>query len=245
MKKIILILIVLAALGGAGILGLWGRGKKASLTTGATPSPKKETKTMELTLKERPFVSLTPLNGAKELELSIARIRGIDKIEYELTYLSNDLSRGVIGTINLEGKSEVMRQLTLGSCSRNICKYDENVTEGNLSLRLIAPDGATRLTSDFHLQKGASELTSLDDNFRLSGKFDKNTYYLTMGTLGLPGEFTGEIEGEPYGVFTTASTAIKGAKINLAGIVYGWVGSNWQKIDPNNVSTLTTYIVGK
>jgi hypothetical protein len=246
MKKIGLIggIVLLGVIGLIGVIRVIGgvKSEERKIIVRVTPTP---AKVVEMSLAEKPFVSLMPTSGAKELELVIARIKNIAKIEYELTYLSNDLSRGVIGTISLNGESEIIRKLTLGSCSRNVCKYDENVTEGGLSLRLIGAGGATKLTTDFHLQKGKSELSSLDGKFKLTAKLDRNAYYLTMNTLGLPGEFTGQISGEPYGVFTSGSTAVKGAKINLPGDVYGWGGSKWQKVDPENVSALTTWVAAK
>lgn len=245
MKKIGLIggIVLIGVIGViGGIRGMSGvREEKKETTGGVTPAA---ARVIEVSLAGRPFVSLTPTNGAKELELVVTRIKNIAKIEYELTYLSNDLSRGVIGTINLNGESQVTRRLTLGSCSRNVCKYDENVSEGNVSLRLVGADGVRKLSADFHLQKGAGELSSLDGKFKLTAKLDRSAHYLTMSTLGLPGDFDGEIVGEPYGVFTSASTALKGAKINLTG-AFGWIGGRWQKLDPNNVSVLTTYVVEK
>jgi hypothetical protein len=244
-KKIIVIVIAVGLLGGLGLWGIMGRGKKDLSTAKTTPTPKKEVKMVEMALADRPFVSLTPVNSGRELELAITRIKNLTKIEYELTYLTNGLSRGAVGSISLNSEDKITRKLTLGSCSRNVCNYDENVTQGSLSLRLVAADGVTRLTSDFHLQKGSSgELSSLDGQFKLTGKLERNTYYVTMGTMGLPGEFASETVGEPHGVFTTASTVIKGAKINLTG-VYGWIGGQWQKLDSNNISVLTTYVVGK
>lgn len=215
---------------------IWWRGKRARETQ--VPSPTPEGVLVETPLKERPFVTLTPRTDGREFTLEISRIKNTKTIEYELVYLTQGLSRGVIGTIDLKGETTISRKLLLGTCSRGVCKYDEDVTEGTLTLRFRSPEGTRKFVSDFHLQQGGKELTSIDGNFKLEGKLSLGTFYLTMPTIGLPQDFEGETIGGPYGVFTVGSKVIKNGKETLtlseetpSVKLYVWTGRVWEEIE--------------
>jgi len=107
----------------------------------------------ELPVEELPLVWLTPSADKHEVTLEIKNIKNTSSLEYELTYLSKEIPRGVVGTINLkEGESSITRKILLGTCSRNVCKYDEGVTGGTITLRLRGPEGLIKVTGDFDLQ---------------------------------------------------------------------------------------------
>jgi len=233
-KKIAVIALILAGIlilvGG----GLWltkGKGGAGK----ATPTPTPEKIISEVPLAERPHVSLTPRADGRELTLNITNIKNATSLEYELAYLSNDLSRGVIGSVDLKGETSLTRPLLLGSCSKNTCKYDENVTEGNLVLRFRGPAGVEKFTSDFHLQKGGAELSSVDGYFKAAAKLPAGTYFVTMSTVGLPSPIEGTVLGQPYGIFSAGSQTLKpttAATLTPDGKttgfqVYFWEGKAW------------------
>lgn len=232
-KNLKIVLIVLIALGliGGGAFFLF----KAKKPVEEIAAPKLEGVPIETTLEERPYVTLTPRTDGHELTLEISRIKNAQTIEYELVYFSAGLSRGVIGSIDLDGEAAVERKLLLGTCSRNVCKYDEDITEGTLTLRFRAPDGVRKFIADFNLQQGDETLTSIDGNFQLKGKFSPTTFYLTMSTIGLPKEIEGQPANEIYGVFTVGSKTIKSGVVNLTlneenpdVVLYSWDGKQWQ-----------------
>ena len=207
---LIIIAILLIAIGAI----LMMRGRKTTETS--NNNQQNQQTTVETPLKERPFVSLTPRADGKEFTLDITRIKNTQTIEYEMVYDSQGLSRGVIGSVDLKGEDKVQRKLLLGSCSKNVCKYDEGVEQGTLTLRFRGSDGTRKFTSDFHLQQGGKELTSIDGNFKLSNKFSASTFYLTMSTIGLPEKVEGKIVGGPYGIFTAGSTLTKNSTLTMA-----------------------------
>lgn len=184
----------------------------------AEPEEKPEQLAPEWSLEERPYITLTPREDGHEFKLEIEGVRDTELIDYELVYFANDISRGVTGTIELEGKTSIERDLLLGSCSRNVCKYDENVTEGTLSLRFQNSKGQVRKYElAFHLQTGDEAevgLTSGDGNFSFLGKLPADEYYLTLSTVGLPGIPEEEPLAGPYAIFTSASKKAEG-KVNL------------------------------
>lgn len=249
MKKnlmIALIILLVLALAGAGAFFVL-RSKKA---VEEVITPESKGVLIETTLEERPYVTLTPRDDGRELTLSISRIKNAQTIEYELVYLSAGLSRGVIGSVDLKGETTVERNLLLGSCSRNVCKYDEDVSEGTLILRFRGPDGVRKFVTDFHLQQKDETLTSVDGNFQIEGKISPTAFYLTMATIGLPAspamstdrqaggpeEIEGQTISEIYGVFTAGNKTIKNSIVTLTlaeesptASLYSWDGKVWQK----------------
>lgn len=256
MKRILPIVVSVAfvLLIGGGFF-LW-RGRKASqVSVGPTPTP--EGTLIETTLEERPYVTLTPRADGKEFTLEISRIKNAKTIEYELVYLAKGLSRGVVGSINLQGETEISRDLLLGTCSRNVCKYDEGVEEGTLTLRFRGADGVRKFISDFRLQEGDEELSSTDGKFKLEGQFLTDVFYITMSTVGLPEEIEEEVIGGPYGVFGSGSTKIRDVELTLelaeeisGAKLYSWSGGVWQEEDfeiegktlSASVNSLATFI---
>ncbi len=193
---------------------------------------------------------MIPRADGREFTLEISRIKNAKTIEYELVYESQGLSRGVIGSIELSsGENKISRKLLLGSCSKDVCKYDEGVEKGTLTLRFRSPEGTRKFETDFHLQKGGKEL-SLDNNFKLTGKFSSNTFYLTMPTIGLPRVVDNKVIGGPYNVYGIGSApknmvltmelseAVNGARLFL------WNGTNLEEIKDTKIEgqTLTTTV---
>ncbi|MFC1727662.1 hypothetical protein ACFL0Y_04020 [Patescibacteria group bacterium] len=234
----IAVVLILVGLGAGGYFLLFkDRGEE-----GPVEPPKQEGKLIETTLAERPYVSLTPRADGKEFTLAISRIKNVETIEYELVYLAGDRSSGVIGSIDYKGEESLSRDLLLGTCSRNVCKYDEGVEEGTLTLIFRSEEGVRKFTSDFHLQQGEDELISQDGSFSISANFPASSYYLTMSTIGLPAEFDKKVVMGPYGVFTAGSQTVKAAEVGLSFEaqtspveIYAWPGDDWEMVDDSVV----------
>jgi signal peptidase len=90
----------------------------------------------------QPDVQLNSNNG--RASFSATCLSNFSKINYELTYLSDDLEKGLNGSIDLNNQSEISRDnLVLGSCSSlgESCSYDSNVTNLNLKIDLTSSTG--------------------------------------------------------------------------------------------------------
>jgi hypothetical protein len=256
MKKYLLIgLIVFFGFGVGGFL-FW-RSRRPAEPAGL---PEPVGKLIETPLEERPYVTLVPRADGRELKLTISGIKNSQTIEYELVYLSNGLSRGAIGTIDLKGEKGLVRDILLGTCSRNVCKYDENVTEGTLTLRFRGSEGVRKFISDFHLQRGDDILTSKDGQFEFEATLPAGTYFLTMSTVGLPALSAGQVLAGPYGIFTSGSSAVKNAVVSLtvpeentSAKLYTWDGKDWKDLKADSdsqtlsatISTLATFIAAE
>lgn len=193
--------------------------------------PKKKTPTVvapeptiaPLSVKEMPYINLIPSADGHQFKLMVDKITGAKTLEYELVYLVGDLQRGVIGSLEISSLP-VSKDMLLGSCSKNVCKYDEGVNDGILTIKLRG-NGIQKYELPFKLQNLSSAkngLVSQDNKFVFKGKLEKNNYYVTLSTGGIPNPPTGEIVSGPYGVFTSGSPDIKGViKWNLDNPVDG------------------------
>jgi len=210
-----------------------------------TPFP---TKPIEQTIDQRPFVSLIPTADGHWLNLEIKNIvKQVTALEYDLIYLAeaeeSKIERGVSTggiPIDLKGASEYAKKILFGSasCTTGVCKYkyDENVTEGSLNLKLIG--WSETYETVYRIQKGieAKEgLTAGDGRFTfVSSKLPAKSLYLTTLTLGVPKPLPAEVtpKSEPYGIFPAISVAGQvsfSTTLNQATI-YAFNGRTWQKL---------------
>lgn len=203
------------------------------------------TKTLEESISERPFVSLSPTADGHWVELEVKAIKeGTKSIDYELIYFAgesgNKIERGVAGSFELKNEKSFSRKILFGSesCTTGKCKYkfDENVSEGILSLKLRSDAGLEKFESAFRLQKGSEGkggLTTGDGNFKfVSENIPKNNFFLTISTIGVPEQLPGKIAALPYGIFPSVSgkgeVSFKTSE-ETAKILF-WDGTKWQEL---------------
>jgi hypothetical protein len=157
----------------------------------------------EIPLESRPFTSLTPKSDGHWLKMHIDQIKIADAItvDYELLYKTgNGDTQGVPGSINLANvNGAIERDLLLGSESNKKFRYDEGVEQGTLTLRFRNSQGKLvgKLTTDFHLQSGTTELSSIDGKLKYTlNKIPAKGYFVTMNTFkdGVYGIFYSEGE---------------------------------------------------
>ncbi len=92
----------------------------------------------------------------KKIKFTVEKLAGIKSIEYEATYEADStaeeqneggearVQRGITGEAELEsGSSYESPWLDLGSCSRNVCRYDKGVESIDLTLKIKKNDGKT------------------------------------------------------------------------------------------------------
>lgn len=93
-------------------------------------------------------------NTGKAVKFMIEKADGITSIEYQLTYEADStaqeqseggeprVQRGITGEAMVDGGSSFESEwLDLGSCSRNVCRYDTGVESVTLTLKLVKDDG--------------------------------------------------------------------------------------------------------
>lgn len=122
-------------------------------------------------LSQEPTVSTNTLNGTQEIKkisasdigleikvrqdkkglvMTLSNLDGIDSVEYSISYDAEvedegetiTVPRGVEGSpINASGQSKISKDLDLGTCSRNVCKYDKVVSDVTVTIRVNYKDG--------------------------------------------------------------------------------------------------------
>ncbi len=90
----------------------------------------------------------------KAVKFMISKAEGISSIEYQVTYEANStaaeqseggeprVQRGITGEAMVKGGSSFESEwLDLGSCSKNVCRYDTGVDSVTLTLKVVKDDG--------------------------------------------------------------------------------------------------------
>lgn len=99
-------------------------------------------------------VDLKPKSDGRSVLLTISRIpSSTESIEYELSYITGEgLPKGALGKITLSGKTNIERDILLGTCSTGgKCTYDTGVKSVSLVLKFNSPDGSTQFTKEYPL----------------------------------------------------------------------------------------------
>lgn len=140
----IIVIVVLGVLGGGAFYLLKGDSSEAPLYQDSTDINVKPITADEIGL------ILTPTSNGKQIKLEITKLTGIDSIEYDVSYdaeVTDEgqtaiVSRGVSGSpLKVGSDSKMSRVLDLGTCSRNVCKYDKVVGEVTFTIRVNYKDG--------------------------------------------------------------------------------------------------------
>ena len=93
-------------------------------------------------------------SAANTMTLSIKGMGGkISTVAYELQYFSSGVSKGVVSEpVKLDGQDALTRDLYLGTCSRNVCTPDPNVTKMTLNLVFTDTSGKqSQFSKDYTL----------------------------------------------------------------------------------------------
>lgn len=209
-------------------------------------SQKEEVAILDLSLEERPLVSLTPTSDGHYLNMKVEKIDfNPFSLDYELVYqVPGGVQQGVPGSVTLDGVDEFEAELLLGSESSGKFRYDEGVEEGKLTLSFRNEDGQLliRYTTDFHLQSNTDLLTSPDGKFTYQLEEESDEYFVTMNTVGLPDNFSGTIKEGPYGIFSSSEDELPGT-VNDISQVYYWSGKGWESLENNESSNVGIYLV--
>lgn len=199
------------------------------------PEEKEETALLDLPIEERPVVTLTPTSDGHYLRLRVEKITfEAFNLEYMLLYdVPGGVQQGVPGTLPLQGVQEVEEDLLLGSESSGKFRYDEGVERGSITLRFRNEEGQllVKFESEFHLQTNTDILSSPDAVLKYELASESEEYFVTMSTVGLPNGFEGEIDGGPYGIFTSFTKEMKGTVDSVFDDVFYWDGKTWEELD--------------
>ncbi|KXK12272.1 MAG: hypothetical protein UZ22_OP11002000071 [Microgenomates bacterium OLB23] len=153
-KNMIIVLVVLVLLVGVGFFFTRGRGADKS----GDSADEEILPDVEVipTVTEDVKVTITADAKVQEASLSIMGVpEGTEAIEYELSYDAlvegEKVPKGVIGTIEFDGKEPVKRTITLGTCSSGTCKYDKGISTVKATLKFSGSYGDQLFESEYNL----------------------------------------------------------------------------------------------
>ncbi len=190
-----------------------------------------------------PYALLFPRRDGNALVLDLNRTASYDKISYELAYVSlpetvvasgedevasgsaTGIDRGVLGNISTsEKKGEYKQEILFGTCSKNICKYDQGVENGTLTLHIKKGGQAYRMVTQWHLQKPSvalGVLTSGDGH--LTYKVNTNATDLDLVGFTIINDLSGapklpndrQVVGKVYAVNPPEAVYLNGGEVKI------------------------------
>ncbi|HJY98521.1 MAG TPA: hypothetical protein VJ227_02290 [Patescibacteria group bacterium] len=210
MKKFLPLILI-----GAGVLIVLVAGILLIRRGKGETGPEDAAKIPELPQSQWPAVTLTPTEDPKvpnslghflDMKIQKVNVPGAASMDYLLVYTTSDGGQqGVPGTVKLTG-SDIERKLLLGSESSGKFRFDAGVETGTLTITFRNAKGKSmgKLATDFRLQTGEKELTSVDGKFSYTlDKVPKGVFFITMPTFIEPDKSLYVVWKNGYGVFAS------------------------------------------
>lgn len=142
-KNWLLVGFVLLLLLVPGAIYYFASSKKAPVENALIKVQKQEEVVIEDVLPSELGLVLLAQQDKKSIDMTLSKLTNITSIEYEADYEAEGaIPRGVIGTIIIKpSDKQVTRNVLLGTCSANKCKYDTGVREVRFTLRINYSNG--------------------------------------------------------------------------------------------------------
>lgn len=173
----------------------------------------------ELDAKDRPYIGLVPRADGHALILTVTNHQNFSSLDFEILYQAGNLQQGSIGQIDLT-KSAYKTEITLGACSKGVCRYDDDVKTGSLKLNGVKNKKQFISTIPFVLEKitpEASNIIGPAGTLEIeipSGSVTNDYYVLLAETLGVPIP-VGNLKGQTVAIFSIAPKLNRPAVIKL------------------------------
>lgn len=251
-KKKLLIAIPVALLLIGGIIFAVNRSKKpVAPVVPATTKKKVQSPVNVIPVAERPYLRLEPTADGHYIVITVAEVKkSATQLDYEMEYQTGSMLQGFGGLLKLD-KLPISDKKLFGSQSAGgAITYHEDIKGGNFLAQFT---GASQ--SDSYAVKSAwryftnsdkaSEFSSQDTKFSISNPdLSKFSYIIVYNSPGYPEGLKGELLSDPYVV--TAEKPLTDLKSNFTvsfrtseeGVVMGYDGKKWQKMETNYVDGL-------
>lgn len=73
--------------------------------------------------------------------VNFGNLQNASSVSYTLTYTQNGQEEGAIGTLNLGSSQTASQELLFGTCSKNVCRYHTNISNGKLEVLYTLKSG--------------------------------------------------------------------------------------------------------
>jgi len=142
------VVLLLVILGGVFFL----RGRSAPDTE---PADTDQSQSIPKLSKEELDLSMELSPDNTKVKFAIGKASDIKSIEYEITYDADStedesvkVPKGITGTEEIDGDSFETDFLVMGTCSRNVCKYDTGIENIKLLLKITKDDNKVYQAED-------------------------------------------------------------------------------------------------
>jgi len=141
---ILAIIVILLGVGGVLVFVVFSSRNKPAQET--KPVVSQEEKIKEIKPEDIGLV-LKARSDKKAIIMEVNKLAEISMLEYELNYNAIEngekVLRGAIGSIkNINpGERKITREILLGTCSANVCKYDKGVSDIDFVLKVTYTNG--------------------------------------------------------------------------------------------------------
>lgn len=239
-KTITIVVVIILIL----VLGIFLLTKKSTKNTVVEEEVKIDLPINVLPISERPFITLSPDDTGRSLDISVSVAPTSGMMEYEMIYNASGKQEGALGSISLGSATRpIVKSILLGSKSGGgKVTYHEGVTGGSITVTYAD----TRLKESWnylHFDPADPTFSATDGRFSVAltkTALKKDGVIITMKNFGY--EKAGLPEGVkvvsgPYSYFT--QTAIKGtAQVTIKlpsgehvnPTMYEWTGNTWKKL---------------
>src|SRR5258708_10647514 len=186
---------ILLAVGIVVFLGIIFMVKRSQNSSNVVNNQNESEIATEIPADQMRSAALIPSSDGYILTLKIngIKVSNATSMDYEVLWKANNAgvpsTQGTSATVQLSGASSITKDLLLGSESSGKKRYDIGVETGGLTLRFRDSNGKLlgRLSTDFHLQSGVTELTSVDGKFKYTlNKIATGVFFITMQTFAAP-----------------------------------------------------------
>lgn len=207
-----------------------------------------------LNSSDRPYIGLVPRADGHAIILTVTNHQQFSSLDFEILYQAGNLQQGSIGQIDTS-KIAYKTEITLGACSKGVCRYDDNVRTGSLKLSGNFKGKKYIAQIPFVLEKitpEAGNIVGPENTFDISiqaGSVSSDYYVLIAETLGVPIKLN-NLKGSSVAAFSIApklnrpatiklkSQNIEGLKINRFDFVQNaWTNTESQIENGNQFNT--------
>lgn len=149
-NKIVLFVLLILVLG-VGVVLILTKSNAKKISTSSSGVQEQVVKTVK---PEDVGLSLKLRSDNKAVVMILSKLDGVSSVEYEVTYdakitdvtadgESGTTQRGVVGSpIPVKpGDTQIKREIELGTCSRNVCKYDNVVSAIKFVIKVTYSNG--------------------------------------------------------------------------------------------------------
>lgn len=217
---------------------------------------------------EGPYALLNPRRDGNALILNLKRTASYESISYELSYTSKVdeikvsgntieedegrggvIDRGVVGTIDTkERKGEYEQEILFGTCSKNVCKYDQGVENGTLTLRIKKKNKVYKMITLWRMQRpdvALGTLTSGDGHLIYKTETSREElaavgFVIINDLSGVPKLPQGkEVLGKVYALNVPVTKDFPAGSLNLElaenpppeAALFRFDGNSWQELE--------------